>query len=304
MKKFLSCLLAVLLVSVLFVVSAGATVGDEYKNFGEVAMVIGEDIRLDAEMDAAYNKATPIEIKYVHTGLNSENIPNSPKTSGPTAGIEAGQPVPEGVAHGTAYVVYNGRYLWIYVDVVDSTLNTHASDALSSSYKQDSVEFMMDWSNEAGNSATTIQQARMSHEGFISARAGGPGGTSLFGSVDDGGPNPVTWLNGFAKHNDTGYACEFKIEVPADFDKEYFSMSLLINDYDETGDVGSRIMITADDVKAGGQWYGATYGYMKFDYANNQPSTGDMTVVAVAVAMVLALGLATVTVISMKKKAR
>lgn len=303
MKKFLSCLLAVLLVSVLFVVSAGATVGDEYKNFGEVAMTIGENIRLDAEMDAAYNKATPIEIKYAHYSY-SNGAPGGPATSGRFEGIAAGQPVPENVAHGTAYVVYDGRYLWVYVNVVDSTLNTHAADALSSSFKQDSVEFMMDWTNEAADSATTILQARMSHEGYISARAGGPSGTSLFGSVDDGGPNPVTWLNGYAKHNDTGYACEFRIEVPADFDQEYFSMSLLINDYDETGDLSSRVMITADDVKASGQWLGSVYGYMKFDYKNNQPSTGDMTVVAIAVAMVLALGLATVTVVSMKKKAR
>lgn len=304
MKKILSCLLAVLLVSVLFVVSAGATVGEEYKNFGEVAMVTDSDIRLDADMDAAYSKATPIEIKYLHLGLSSDNTPTAAKTEGRVAGIEAGTAVPEGIAHGSAYVVYDGSYLWVFVNVIDSTLETHAKDALSSSFREDSVEFMMDWTNEAANSATTIRQARMSHEGYISARDGGPSGTSLFGSVDDGGPNPVTWLNGFAKHNDTGYACEFRIKVPADFDKEYFSMSILINDYDETGEVGSRVMITADDVKCGGQWYGATYGYMKFDYLNYQPVTGDMTLVYIAVAMVLALGLAAGTVVSMKKKAR
>ena len=63
-------------------------------------------------------------------------------------------------------------------------------------------------------------------------------------------------------------------------------------------------MVGADDVNGSGQWYGHKFGYIKFDYLNYQPDTGDnMTVVYIVVAMVVALGLAAGTVVSMKKRA-
>ncbi len=304
MKKFLSCLLVVLMVSALFAISAGAIVSDEHKNYGEVAIVPGASMRVDAVKEDAYNQATPIEIKYVHA---NEANPKTASTNARYNGAMGGDPVPEGIATGTAYIVYNGDYLWIYVDVVDKSLVTKAPNALESSFRQDSVEFMMDWTNQAAMRDTCILQARMTHEGYISGREDGPNGTSLFGSIDDGGPNPVTWLTGDAKHTDTGWACEFRIQVPADFDQEYFSISLLINDYDEnetSGGTGSRVMVTSDDVNGAGQWAGNFYGYVKFDYLNYQPDTGDMAVVYIALAMVLALGLGAVTVVSMKKRAQ
>ncbi len=306
MKKFLSCLLAVLMISALFAVTAGARVGEGYKDYGEVLIVSNSGIRLDAEMEDVYLQATPYEIKYNHLGYQGDGeTPNDPAKEGRVAGLANGAVVPEGVATGAAYMVYDGSYLWLYVDIVDPHLNTKAPDALSSSYRQDSVEFMMDWTNESGNWRGDIFQARMTHEGYISGREG-PNGVSLFGSVDDGGPNPVTWLKGDAKHTDKGWACEFRMEVPADFASDAFSLALLINDYDETADgddVSSRVMVCADDVNASAQWYGHKYGYIKFDYLNYQPETGDNTIVYIAVAMVMALGLAAGTVVSMKKRA-
>lgn len=310
MKKFFSCLLAVLMISALFAMTAGAQVGEGFKDYGEVLIDTTGGIRLDAEMEEVYLKATPYEIKYNHLGYKNAGTDtetdNAPKTEGRTAGLENGAVVPEGVATGTAYMVYDGSYLWLYVDIVDPHLTTKAPDALSSSFRQDSVEFQMDWTNEAGNNGTQILQARMTHEGYISGREDGPKGVSLFGSVDDGGPNPVTWLKGDAKHTDKGWACEFRIEVPTDFANDKFSLAILINDYDETADgndVSSRVMVCADDINASGQWYGHKYGYIKFDYLNYQPDTGDNTIVYIAVAMVMALGLAAGTVVSMKKRA-
>jgi hypothetical protein len=298
------------MISALFAMTAGAQVGEGFKDYGEVLIDTTGGIRLDAEMEEVYLKATPYEIKYNHLGYKNAGTDtetdNAPKTEGRTAGLENGAVVPEGVATGTAYMVYDGSYLWLYVDIVDPHLTTKAPDALSSSFRQDSVEFQMDWTNEAGNNGTQILQARMTHEGYISGREDGPKGVSLFGSVDDGGPNPVTWLKGDAKHTDKGWACEFRIEVPTDFANDKFSLAILINDYDETADgndVSSRVMVCADDINASGQWYGHKYGYIKFDYLNYQPDTGDNTIVYIAVAMVMALGLAAGTVVSMKKRA-
>ncbi len=318
MKKFLSCFLAVLMISVLLAVSVGARVGEEFKNYGEVYIDTEADVRLDAEMDEVYKKATPWEIKYVHLGFKPDGvtpvapIPEGTVSDGATmtwwryAGLAQGDLVPEGVARGTAWMMYDGEYLWLFVDIIDPHLNTRAPDPLSSSYKQDSVEFMMDWTNEAINQGNAILQARMTHEGYISGREDGPNGMSLYGSIDDGGPTPVTWLKGDAKHTDNGWACEFRIEIPETFNDQYFSMALTLNDYDESADgenLSSRVMVGADDINGSGQWHGNMFGYIKFDYADNQPSTGDMTVVYIAVAMVAALGLAVGTVVSMKKRA-
>ena len=316
MKKILSCVLVVLMLAALMAVSVGARVGEEYKNYGEVYIDENADIRLDAEMEDVYKKSTAWEIKYVHIGYkNAGTATETPEGPVPAdavsptswwrfAGLSQGDVVPEGVAHGTGYMVYDGEYLWVYVDIIDPHLNTKAPDALSSSFRQDSVEFQMDWTNEAQNKGAQIYQARMTHEGYISGREG-QAGESLFGSIDDGGPMPVTWLKGDAKHTDAGWACEFRVTVPDNFDQEYFSFALAINDYDETADgtnVSSRVMVCADDVNGSAQWYGHKYGYIKFDYLAHQPETGDMTLVYIAVAMVVALGLAAGTVVSLKKR--
>jgi len=315
MKKILSFVLVVVMISALLAVSVGARVGEGFKNYGEVYIDADADVRLDAEMEDVYKKATPWEIKYVHLGYESDGetyaAPIPAGTTAPegywrVAGYGQGDVVPEGIATGTGYMVYDGEYLWLFVDIIDPHLNTKAPDALTSSFKQDSVEFMMDWTNEAINSGNAILQARMTHEGYISGREDGPGGKSLYGSIDDGGPDPVTWLKGDAKHTDKGWACEFRIEVPETFNDKYFSMALLINDYDETADgtnISSRVMVGADDVNGSGQWYGHKFGYIEFDYVDYQPNTGDMTLVYIAVAMVLALGLAAGTIVSMKKRA-
>lgn len=305
MKKILSGILVVLMLASLMAVSVGARVGDGYKNYGEVYIDENADIRLDAEMEDVYKKGTPWDIKYLHLDYKEPFEDNTPGVYGwRVAGLKEGAVVPEGVARGTGYMVYDGDYLWVYVDIVDPHLNTKAPNSLESSYKQDSVEFQMDWTNQAEDKASTIYQARMTHEGYISGREGA-NGESLFGSIDDGGENPVTWLKGDAKHTDAGWACEFRIEVPKDFKEENFSFALLINDYDETASgqsTISRVMICADDVNNSAQWYGSKYGYIKFDYVNHQPETGDMTLVYVAVAMVMALGLAVGTVVSLKKR--
>ena len=284
MKKVFSCLLAVLMVASMLIVSVGAKVGPEFYDYGDIANVSRKAIRLDGEREDAYDAAEAIEIA---------TIIDSSKSSPVT---------------GTAWWVYDSEYIWVFVDVNDSTLVTKAPNALESGYKQDSVEILIDWDNTAANTADVAPyQARVTHEGYISGRLG-QSGTSLYGSTLDGGQYPVNWLEGYGKHkaDESGYTVEFKIAVPADKFTigEHISMILMINDYDETAattGTSSRVVIVAGDNPAANSWAVAEAGYIGFDYA---PYTADMTIIYVAIAMVAALAIGGVALISLKKKAK
>ena len=293
MKKVMSLVLVVMMLAAMFAVAASAMVGDGYHNYGEIANVDRKSIRLDAVKEAAYDAATPIAIKYASTKNfeTGEKHPTYPRENG------------EAPAEGVAYVVYDTQYIWVYVEVTDATLNTHAADALQSKYTEDSVEILVDWTNEGLNVADdTPYQSRVSHEGYISARLGQQG-TTMQGTAEQGSPNPVNWLQGTAQHTDKGYDCEFRIEVPAEKygDKitDKISFLLMINDYDSTGELGSRIMVSSDPVNGTNQWSVSKIGYIGFNYA---PYTGDNTIYFVVAAMVLALAVGTVTVITLKKR--
>ena len=293
MKKVLSLVLVVMMLAAMFAVAASAMTGDGFHNYGEIANVERKSIRLDAVKEAAYDAATPIAInnpavKNFETG---ELHPTYPRENG------------EAPASGVAYVVYDTQYIWVYVEVTDATLNTHAADALQSKYTEDSVEILVDWTNEGLNVADdTPYQSRVSHEGYISARLG-QSGTTMQGTAEQGSPNPVNWLQGTAKHTDKGYDCEFRIEIPAEKygDKigDKISFLLMINDYDSTGALGSRIMISSDPVNGSNQWSVSKIGYIGFNYA---PYPGDSTIYFVVVAMVAALAVAGVTVVALRRR--
>jgi len=288
MKKVFSLFFAVLMVAAVLVASVSAKVGPEFYDYGDIATVARKAIRLDGEREDVYDSATPIEIATLAT-------PSASKTSPVT---------------GTAWWVYDSEFIWVFVEVKDTTLVTKAPDRLHSSFKEDSVEIVVDWANSGlDESGVTPYQARVTHEGFISGRVGSKNTeqTSMFGSKLDGGPNPVNWLEGYGKHLDdgSGYVVEFKIEIPADkFDiGEHISIMMMINDYDDTAattGTNSRVMIVSGDPDAN-QWAVAKAGYIGFDYA---PYTADMTIIYVAIAMVAALAIGGVALVSLKKKAK
>ena len=293
MKKIMSLVLVVMMLAAMFAVAANAMVGDGYHNYGEIANVERKSIRLDAVKEEAYNAAAPIAINSpsIKNWETGETHPWYPRENG------------EAPASGVAYIVYDTQYIWVYVEVTDATLNTHAADALQSKYTEDSVEILVDWTNEGLNVADdTPYQSRVSHEGYISARLG-QSGTTMQGTAEQGSPNPVNWLQGTAQHTDKGYDCEFRIEIPAEKygDKigDKISFLLMINDYDSTGALGSRIMISADPVNGSNQWSVSKIGYIGFNYA---PYTGDNTIYFVVAAMVAALAVAGVTVITLRRR--
>lgn len=284
MKKVFSCLLAVLMVASMLIVSVGAKVGPEYYDYGDIANVSRKAIRLDGEREDAYDAAEAIEIA---------TLQNPSKVSDVT---------------GTAWWVYDTEYIWVFVEVNDTTLVTKAPGPLESSFKEDSVEMIIDWDNSATNEADVAPyQVRVTHEGYISARLGQKG-VSMFGSKLDGGKAPVNWLEGFGKHKEdgSGYVVEFKIAIPDDKYEigEHISIMMMINDYDETAattGTSSRVMIVSGPNPDANQWAVANAGYIGFDYA---PYTADMTIIYVAIAMVAALAIGGVALISLKKKAK
>ena len=292
MKKFFSWVLVVMMLAATFALATSAMVGDGYHNYGEIANVERKSIRLDANKETVYDAATPIPIKYSSTKNyeTGELHPVGPRENG------------DPVAEATAYIVYDTKYIWVYVEVTDSTLNTKAENPLLSKFTEDSVEILVDWTNEGLNVIDeTPYQSRVSHEGYISARLGQKGIT-MQGTAEQGSPNPVNWLNGTAQRTDKGYDCEFRIEIPDDKEiGEYISIGFTLNDYDSTGSSTSRIMVSSDPVNGSNQWAVKKIGYIKFNYA---PDTADTTIIYVVVAMVAALAVGATALVSLRRRAK
>ena len=278
MKKIFSCILVVVMLAALLAVGVSAAEKNylAYENYGEIAQVDKKAIRLDGVKDESYDAATPVAIATHHGGAASN-------------------------ATGTGYVVYDSQYIWIFVEVNDTTLKTKASDALSASYKEDSVELLVDWGNEGLDIKNkSPYQCRLSYEGYISARLG-QSGDSMFGSVEDGGTAPVTWLNGTSKvrADGTGYNCEFRVALPEGVDvNERIGINFMINDWEDQG--VNRAMITSASSGVG-EWNVADIGYMTF---HGVPYTADTTFIYAVIALVAALAIGGATLVSLKKKAK
>ena len=291
MKKVLSVLLVALMLASVLAVGASAVVRDDGLNhdYGEIANVERRSIRLDAIKDSAYDEAEEIEINTV-----------SANSSAPAEGRT--------LADAVAYVVYDSEYIWVFVEVNDASLVTKAAGPLQSGYQQDSIELVFDFANKGEDKANeSPYQCRLTHEGYISARIGQKG-TTLQGTYEQGSPNPVSWLDGFALHttdaagNVTGYNCEFKVTIPEGVEiGDEVGMNIMINDYDENG--GSRIMITSNSTDpVCDQWKANLYGNITLD--DSDPYTADTAIIYVAVAMVAVLAIGSVTLVSLKKKAK
>ena len=291
MKKVLSVLLVALMLASVLAVGASAMVRDDGLNhdYGTIANVERKSIRLDAIKDAAYDDAEEIVIDT----------------------LSATSTLPEGrtaIADAVAYVVYDSEYIWVFVEVNDTTLATKAAGPLQSSYKEDSIELVFDFANKGEDKANeSPYQSRLTHEGYISARIGQKG-TTLQGTYEQGSTNPVSWLDGFALHttdaagNVTGYNCEFKVTIPEGVEiGDEIGMNIMINDYDENG--SARLMITSNSTDPGSdQWKANLYGNIALD--DSDPYTADTAIIYVAVAMVAVLAIGSVTLVSLKKKAK
>ena len=290
MKKVFSMILVIMMLASMLALATSAMVGDDYHNYGEIANVERNSIRLDAVKENVYDKATPIPIN--HPKMKNYDT----REFDVITPRENGDPI----GSATAYIVYDTKYIWIYVEVTDATLNTKAENALLSGYKQDCVEIQVDWTNKGENIPdVTPYQSRLTHEGYVSARIGQKG-TTLQGTAEQGSPNPVNWLQGVGTHTDKGYDCEFRVEIPDDVEiGEYISIGFSIIDYDSTGATKSNVTLSSDEKWGTTGWRPDKLGYIKFNYA---PYTGDNTIYYVVAAMVAALAVGGVTVLTLKKR--
>lgn len=325
MKKFLSILLAVLLMTAVFAVATSAMLGRTYH--GEIPMLTDHrnEIRLDGVREELYANAVEIPINRwrsgtgyeAHTGLTSPGTrtdsgdPNDPTSiyadptkAGSTAFALAGQLVTEaGVATGSAWTVYDGEYLWIYAEVTDDDLDSPLGGVQNANnyWKSDSIEIRINWKNN--NVKEDTYNAGINYEGYLT---GGKKGAAGLGTIDQGDPNPCTWLEAYTVRTDVGYNVEARIEL-TQFEDEIaegggnIALNFTINDCKKDCDNSTRLIISAEH-GGGGDWYPGTYGYMKFDYAA-QPTTGDMTVIYVVIAMVAALAIGGASVIVLRRKA-
>lgn len=328
MKKFLSILLVALLLTATLAVAVSAMPGRT--NHGEIPMLTDHrnEIRLDGVREELYANAVEIPINrwrsgakdnagYVaHTGLTDpgkrtdSGDPDDPTTiyadgtSRDDIFALAGQVVTEaGVATGSAWTVYDGEYLWIYVEVTDDDLESPLGSVQNANnyWKSDSVEIRINWKNN--NVKADTYNAGINYEGYLTGGKQGAGGK---GAIDDGDANPCTWLEAYTVRTDVGYNVEARIEL-TQFEDEIaegggnIALNFTINDCKKDCDTSTRLIISAEH-GGGGDWYPGTYGYMKFDYAS-QPTTGDMTIVYVVVAMVAALTVGGAAVLLLKRKA-
>ena len=318
--------MVVLLLTAAFAIGASAMMGRTYH--GEIPMLTDHrnEVRLDGVREELYANAVEIPINrwrhasadnsgYIaHTGLANPGMktdsgdPNDPTTIYADGTVRevlslAGQVITEaGVATGSAWIVYDGEYLWIYVEVTDDDLESPLGGVQNAGnyWKSDSVEIRINWKNN--NVVADTYNAGINYEGYLTGGHKGAGGK---GTIDQGEANPCTWLEAYTVRTAVGYNVEARIDLTP-FEEEIaegggnVAINFTLNDCKQDQDTSTRLMISAEHA-GGGDWYPGTYGYMKFDYAS-QPTTGDMTVIYVVIAMVSALVIGGATVIVMKRR--
>ncbi len=327
MKKFLSVLLAVMMLTAVLAVCAGAYTNRT--NHGEIPILENQkgQIRMDGVRDDLYANCNPISINHYrlseagnaslekHAGIVAGTKSDSGDYNDPTTMYGDGQirtvsdmngaivNNPE-VATGTAWVVYDGEFLWIFAEVTDNDLASPVGGIANAGngWKSDSLEIRINWKNS--NVVTDAWNATVNYEGYL---YGGKKGSSGIGSTDDGQANPCDWLEAFATQTATGYNVEMRIDMTTHAEElstnttNVIGINFAINDCKSDCDTTTRIMIVSEE-NGGGDWYPATYGQMTFNYPS-QPATGDMTLVYVAIAMVCALAIGGATVVVLKNRA-
>ncbi len=327
MKKILSVLLAIMMLTAVLAVCASAYPGRT--NLGEIPVLenASGQIRMDGVRDDLYANCNPIAINRYrlseagnaslekHAGIVAGTKSDSGDPNDPTTmyGDDAARTVsdmngmivntPE-VATGTAWVVYDGEYMWIFAEVTDNDLKSPVGGIANAGngWKSDSLEVRINWKNN--NVVADVWNATVNYEGYL---YGGKKGASGIGSTDDGQPNPCDWLEAYAVQTETGYNVEFRIDMTAHGEElatnttGVIGMNFAINDCKGDLDTSTRIMIVSEE-NGGGDWYPATYSNMTFNYAK-QPATGDMTLLYVAIAMVSALAIGAMTIVVMKRRA-
>ena len=229
MKKILSVILCAVMV-----LSMAATVlaVDSAKNMGTVAGT-SETMTLDGKKDAAYSKGLKLDGSTTADGKAS-------------------------AAKLTYYVTYTKDALWVFVEVKDSTIKVKNADEKKPSYKTDSIEIMLDPTNEGKNEPDkTPWQMRIDSYNLISARKGQKG-TSLFLRKSEGGN--VDFFDAKSVVVSGGYNAEFKIPMDGLKEGKKIGFTFCYNDWDEAGK--NRVTPITTLGEKSNSWTAELYNYM------------------------------------------
>jgi hypothetical protein len=266
MKKIITGAISIATAALLTVSSLAVSTG---KNLGTVPGTSAA-ITLDGKKDAAYSSALKIPGSFAQDGKST-----------PAASADF-------------YVLYTKDALWVYCEVVDSTLNTKAADPLKPDFKVDSIEIMIDPTNQGENTPdVTPYQARIDHNNQVSARLGQKG-TSLFLRKSEGGT--VDFFDAQAVKTDKGFNAEFKITLPELAKGKELGINFCYNDWDKDG--GTRIILgTTVGVDS---WSAAKYDFVTLGeiVAETKPSTkpeqsastSDIGIITASIALAVSAG--------------
>lgn len=180
---------------------------------GDVPEIEGT-IAIDGAKDDLYENALQIMIASTATGNSGENIGTVN-------------------AYGTAYLVFGGTTLYVYIDVVDNqVVNPDPNMQKLQPWATDSVEVFIDTTNEG--MIDNVTQYRVDCSGYMSVLKD----SDPFNGHDDAeiftwGVEAEDYFKGAGKKTDTGYAAEFALPLNAEATQIGICMS--INDLRNDG---------------------------------------------------------------------
>ncbi len=207
------------------------------------------------------------------------------------------------------WVTYTADELWIYVEVLDDTLDVVNADVTKPSYLADSLEIMIDPTNEGLNEPdVTPWQMRIDSYSLISARKGQQG-TSLYLPAAEGGT--VDFFEAVSEKTDGGFRAEYMVPMDDLTEGRHIGFTFCYNDWDSDG--ANRVIPITTLGETSTSWTPDQYNYMELGAIYDKvplveeaevveqataPATADpLTLLAAAV-----LCSGAVTVVSKKKR--
>ena len=229
MKKILSVILCAVMV---LSMAASVLAVDSAKNMGTVAGT-SETMTLDAKKDAAYSKGLKLDGSTTADGKAS-------------------------AAKLTYYVTYTKDALWVFVEVKDSTISVKPANTAKPDYKTDSIEIMIDPTNEGKNEPDVAPwQMRVDSYNLVSARKGQKG-TSLYNRKAEGGT--VDFFDAKSVVVSGGYNAEFKIPMDGLKEGKKIGFTFCYNDWDAEGK--NRVVPITTLGEKSNSWTAELYNYL------------------------------------------
>lgn len=234
--------------------SNGTYISDHLGIYSEMILMAPADTyravygtaQLDGQMDEAYSRAQKVDINLDSSGDDSTG------------------------ATGVARTIYDGDYIYSFVEVKDSTPNVNVTDPTNSNYGVDGVQFFYDFKNADGSSWVNDHSGYFITDLTSSGHWTSPDGTP--------GQDIARWAGGFAGFKgdtskmdfrgvktEEGYTMEIRVALPdtiraryaAGEDNIQIGVGFQIND--DQNDDGARDNMYFNDPSLEQAWQGPDY---------------------------------------------